>query len=358
MSLKFITSITKDLSGNVFAINGNDKVILKYNGTSWTTVSYTTTPTSGWSGLNNIFHTGGQVYAYGSYSKDLYKYNGTSFDTFSFPSAYITDFSIKKDTIFLHYFNNSQQGIFTKIHGINITTLSIPLCAKSTKINSNKKNIVFTNSDRINNSICTNLGPNFKDFVLDTSGNYYGIVSDSISTSALLWKFHESTPLVGGQIKIDACNYWNYNAGGVKVIIQPGNALTTTNSDGFWYIDSIPLGTYTATIDTTGILWKKAACSPISQTFQVTDFTNPTILNYFSVVHKRNCAYPRVAIFAPWLRRCFTNRMYVRVANDLSASQNIPAGTKVKVNLYSYLSLVFILCLCFWSNAATTASPY
>jgi uncharacterized repeat protein (TIGR01451 family) len=337
VSLKFITSITKDLSGNVFAINGNDKVILKYNGTSWTTVSYTATPTSGWSGLNNIFHTGGQVYAYGSYSKDLYKYNGTSFDTFSFPSAYITDFSIKKDTIFLHYFNNSQQGIFTKIHGINITTLSIPLCAKSTKINSNKKNIVFTNSDRINNSICTNLGPNFKDFVLDTSGNYYGIVSDSISTSALLWKFHESTPLVGGQIKIDACNYWNNNAGGVKVIIQPGNALTTTNSDGFWYIDSIPLGTYTATIDTTGILWKKAACSPISQTFQVTDFTNPTILNYFSVVHKRNCAYPRVTIFAPWLRRCFTNRMYVRVANDLSASQNIPAGTKVKVNLDSNL---------------------
>lgn len=336
-NLRNITSITKDLSGNVFVINGNDKVILKYNGTTWTTVSYTSTATSAWSGLNNVFHTNGQVYVYGSYSKDLYKYNGTSFDTFSFPSAYLTDFSINKDTVYLHYFNNSQQGIFSKIHGNNITTLSVPSCVTSTMYNLNKNNVAFTTRERVKNGSCSNLGQVFKSFVLDTLGNYYGLLSDSFSSDGILWKIHESSPLVGGQIKIDACNYWNNNAGGVKVVVQPGNAVATTNSDGFWHIDSIPLGTYTATIDTAGILWKKASCSAISQTFQVIDFSTPTILNYFSVSHKRNCAFPRVSIFAPWLRRCFTNRMYVHVINDLSASQNIPAGTKVKVNIDSNL---------------------
>jgi uncharacterized repeat protein (TIGR01451 family) len=336
-NLRNITSITKDLSGNVFAINGNDKIILKYNGTTWTTVSYTATSTSAWSGLNNIFHTNGQVYAYGSYSKDLFKYNGTSFDTFSFPSLYITNFSINKDTVYLHYTNNSQQGIFSKIHGNNITTLSVPSCVTSTKYNLSKKNIVYTNNERVKNGSCSNLGVNFKDFVLDTLGNYYGLVTDTFATTGILWKIHESSPWVGGQIKVDGCNSWNGNAGGVKVVVQPGNAVATANADGCWYIDSIPLGTYTATIDTAGILWKKASCSAISQTFQVTDFSSSTILNYFSVSHKRNCAYPRVSIFAPWLRRCFTNRMYVHVMNDLSASQNIPAGTKVKVNIDSNL---------------------
>jgi uncharacterized repeat protein (TIGR01451 family) len=336
-NLRNITSITKDLSGNVFVINGNDKIILKYNGTTWNTVSYTTTPTSAWSGLNHIFHTNGQVYAYGSYSKDLFKYNGTSFDTFSFPSLYLTNFSINKDTVYMHYFNSVQQGIFTKFFGNNITTLSVPSCVTSSKYNLSKKSIVYTNNERVKNGSCSNLGVNFKDFVLDTLGNYYGIVADTFIVNGLLWKIHESSPLVGGQIKIDDCNYWNYNAGGVKVVVQPGNAVATTNADGFWYIDSIPLGNYTATIDTAGILWKKASCSAISQTFQVTDFSSPTILNYFSVIHKRNCAYPRVSIYAPWLRRCFTNRMYVHVMNDLSASQNIPAGTKVKVNIDSNL---------------------
>ncbi len=60
-------------------------------------------------------------------------------------------------------------------------------------------------------------------------------------------------------------NFENPISGNLPVIIQPGNYIYNTHN-GFMNLDSLPIGTYTATVDTSG-QWK-ATCSP-SVTFTV-----------------------------------------------------------------------------------------
>jgi len=51
--------------------------------------------------------------------------------------------------------------------------------------------------------------------------------------------------------------------------INPGGYVAEVNNTGVWYLDSLPIGTYTATIDTTNLNWT-STCS-VSQSFTVSD---------------------------------------------------------------------------------------
>ncbi len=55
---------------------------------------------------------------------------------------------------------------------------------------------------------------------------------------------------------------------GLSIVIQPGNYVAQSTG-GVYYIDSLPAGTYTVTVDTSNLNW--VSTCPTSQTFTVTD---------------------------------------------------------------------------------------
>ncbi|PWL29424.1 MAG: hypothetical protein DCO96_06580 [Fluviicola sp. XM-24bin1] len=106
---------------------------------------------------------------------------------------------------------------------------------------------------------------------------------------------------------------------GFTLTVSPGDLVVSTDADGSWFLDSLPIGTYNVTIDTTNLNWS-TTCS-ITQTFNVTD---PTILTQgpdFGLINSNSCSDPNVSIHAPSLRRCFSNRpIYVSARNKSTAT--------------------------------------
>lgn len=111
---------------------------------------------------------------------------------------------------------------------------------------------------------------------------------------------------------------------GVPLIIDPGNILVTSTLNGIWSIDSLPIGTYTVTIDTT-TSWR-TTCPPM-QTFTVTDPNGFTQGPDFGMVNTNPCTDPDVSIFAPSLRRCFSDRIvYVSACNQVTATDPLDSS--------------------------------
>ena len=107
--------------------------------------------------------------------------------------------------------------------------------------------------------------------------------------------------------------------GGRRLTINPGNIVVQTNANGFWFIDSLAVNTYTITADTSGF-WQRTC--PVTQTFTVTTTDEITYAPSFGFVSTAPCASPDVSIYMPLLRRCFINQMvHVQVCN-----QNIATG--------------------------------
>jgi len=99
--------------------------------------------------------------------------------------------------------------------------------------------------------------------------------------------------------------------------INPGNICVTTGAEGYWWATNLAAGTYTVTIDTTNVGFD-ISC-PISQQFAVTNPTGFTQGPNFGVLSANTCADPDVSIFAPFLRRCFSNQIiYVQACNQFS----------------------------------------
>jgi len=145
---------------------------------------------------------------------------------------------------------------------------------------------------------------------------------------AFLVKFNQS--------KINGYVWWDMNSNcvkdgletavidGINLTIQPGNIICQTN-DGIWSLDSLPIGTYTVTIDTTNLNWNPTC--PISQTFTV---TNPNALTEgpnFGMISTGPCSNSEITIIAPNLTRCFSNQIvYVHACNDNSASASLDSS--------------------------------
>jgi hypothetical protein len=342
--LNNVYSITKDNSGLYWIATGYKDSLLKFDGTNWTTVlALPFKEFTSYDGFNIVFYTNGSVYAStGAFTKGgLYRFNGSVFDTITsdMPLAGFIP-GINNDTAYFHV-NNCYGCIFADsmlvINGNNISKRMSIVSSCTTQYNVNKFGIGYSNCgyrvSKTNN--ITNFGYYLKEFLFDSKGDLYGIEYNNSNFDLI--KILESKLFCGGYVKQDGCSNNNKKAAGVRLKIQPGNIFTTANLDGFWQIDSLPIGSYTAKIDTSGLIWKNSSCSPDSIVFQIVNNLTPLLLSNFSVFRKKQCAYPKVSISAPWLRRCFTNSIYLQVSNDLSAGQNIPAGTKVKVNIDSNL---------------------
>ncbi|PIX33662.1 MAG: hypothetical protein COZ59_09050, partial [Bacteroidetes bacterium CG_4_8_14_3_um_filter_31_14] len=89
------------------------------------------------------------------------------------------------------------------------------------------------------------------------------------------------------------------------VTINPGNIIAQTNESGVWVVDSLPIGTYTATADTSGN-W--LATCPVTLIFTVTNPNEITFVPDFGFVSTQPCASPDVSVNMPFMRPCFSNQ--------------------------------------------------
>tara|TARA_B100000508_G_scaffold137355_2_gene131764 strand:- start:63454 stop:66492 length:3039 start_codon:yes stop_codon:yes gene_type:complete len=106
---------------------------------------------------------------------------------------------------------------------------------------------------------------------------------------------------------------------GTTLSIDPGGYIVQTDSVGVWYIDSLPVGVYTTTIDTTNLNWTPTC--PVSQSFTVSDPETYTSGPDFGMVSNNPCSSPDISIHAPFLRRCFSDQVvYVQACNDITAT--------------------------------------
>jgi uncharacterized repeat protein (TIGR01451 family) len=106
---------------------------------------------------------------------------------------------------------------------------------------------------------------------------------------------------------------------GITVSVNPGNYIAEVSNNGLWYLDSLPIGTYTATIDTTNLNWSPTC--PVSQNITVTDPQATTPGPNFGMVNNNPCTSPDISIHAPFLRRCFSDQViYVEACNQITAT--------------------------------------
>lgn len=98
------------------------------------------------------------------------------------------------------------------------------------------------------------------------------------------------------------------------ILINPGNYIAQTNTNGIWSIDSLPVGNYTIYADTIGN-WE-ATC-PITQNFSIGSATDIIIAPGFGFVSTMPCSDPEISVYAPFMRRCFTDqKIYLRACNS------------------------------------------
>ena len=130
---------------------------------------------------------------------------------------------------------------------------------------------------------------------------------------------------------------WGTGIEGVTITVQPGNYVTTTDQNGFATVSNLPDGNYTATVDTTSPNW--ASNCPTIIVFNVINGYEPTDSNYFYLFNTNPCTDPDVSIFAPLLRRCFSNqKVYVTACNQTSATGALNASY-VDVELNSFMTV-------------------
>ena len=121
-----------------------------------------------------------------------------------------------------------------------------------------------------------------------------------------------------------------------NLIINPGNIIVQTNSEGYWYKDNLSPGNYTITTDTSG-KWKPTC--PVTQNFTVIHPDSVTEVPPFGFISTEPCPQPDVSINMPFMRRCFSNQnVYVKCCNENSAT-GVLNNAYVLVHLDSLLSL-------------------
>ncbi len=127
-----------------------------------------------------------------------------------------------------------------------------------------------------------------------------------------------------------------------KVIIQPGNIVTQSNEIGSWFIDSLALGIYTATVDTTNQDWELTC--PNNLTFEIKNSDSLIYGPSFGFKYTKVCTQPRTSIYSISLRRCFSDQyIYITASNDAKAASvltnpyvDIKLDTLLAVNSMSH----------------------
>ncbi len=117
---------------------------------------------------------------------------------------------------------------------------------------------------------------------------------------------------------------------GFHIILQPGNIVSTTNSNGNAIFQNLPDGTYTIQVDTNNLSWS-TNCS-VSQNITISNGVSGCVK--FGFKNTNPCISPDVSIFAPYLRRCSSHPLPIFVsACNLSTATQIMNSAVVQVVL-------------------------
>jgi len=152
-------------------------------------------------------------------------------------------------------------------------------------------------------------------------GDYYFAMVDDVT----IYTQPNIRGLVFNDFDNDCVADTNELGGGARLItINPGGITVLTNNSGYWGVDSLPNGSYTATVDTTGV-WKSNCV--VTQSFTVVHPDSFVNVAAIGMTPAYSCSTPNVSIHAPFLRRGFSNqRVYIEACNYLSALDFIDNG--------------------------------
>jgi uncharacterized repeat protein (TIGR01451 family) len=169
--------------------------------------------------------------------------------------------------------------------------------------------------------------------IQNTNDGGYIVACDSRSTDGDItsnngdydaWIVKFRVPKISGSVFLDLnenCNRDNLEIGIVNynLLVSPTNQIIGSDFNGNYWIDSLPAGEYTITVDTTNLNWLPTC--PITQSFTV---TNPNVFTAgpdFGLISTNPCSDPSVSIYAPFLRPCLPNQMiYVQACNQTTAT--------------------------------------
>ena len=117
---------------------------------------------------------------------------------------------------------------------------------------------------------------------------------------------------------------------GALINIQPGNIIAQTNDFGFWNVDTLIDGIYTATLNLNNSLWESSCL--MNQTFTVQN-GHVLVAPLMGLNYTTQCPKTSVSVLMPTIRRCFSDQIvYVNVTNHYDA-------TGIAQNQYVELSL-------------------
>lgn len=120
--------------------------------------------------------------------------------------------------------------------------------------------------------------------------------------------------------------------------VQPGGILATTNTRGFWHIDSLPPGSYTATVDQHRGPWQSLCTT--THAFVVPSTEDQISVETFGLTSTQPCAAPEISLYTPVVRRCFgAAPFHVLACNQGTGTAIIPSAT-VEVQLDSAWELM------------------
>ena len=106
---------------------------------------------------------------------------------------------------------------------------------------------------------------------------------------------------------------------GINLLINPGNIVVQSNA-GEYYVDSLPVGTYSITVDTTNFNW--ILTCPVTQTFSVIHPDSTVIVPNFGFISASPCPSPVISLEMPTIRRGNTNQsIYVQACNEWTATE-------------------------------------
>ncbi len=100
---------------------------------------------------------------------------------------------------------------------------------------------------------------------------------------------------------------------GIGLTVNPGGHIVQSDG-GIWALDSLPVGNYTVTIDTTQPNW--ISTCPATQSFTVVHPDSLVTATSFGLVSTNPCPSPDVSIVMPQMRRGFDNQtIHVNACN-------------------------------------------
>jgi uncharacterized repeat protein (TIGR01451 family) len=150
-------------------------------------------------------------------------------------------------------------------------------------------------------------------------GHQWNIVNGPTSGAAYVFKLAGVTGKIYNDLNQNCTDNTLENGLPLRrALIEPGNIIVETNTFGYWSLNSLPVGNYTVTFDTSG---KWAPTCSSSLTFSI---TNTNVLTYtpaFGLTSTEPCAEPQISVFMPAMRPCFTNqKIYVSACNGILAT--------------------------------------